>query len=284
MPQMPPMTVTAMPTEVRQESTSTSSGEEWASSCCSTFYELDWVRSLAEDLFHPGGEALTLKTVGAMNLNPGATLIDLGCGTGTSAMLLTQSNGLKVSAVDLSQSNVLRAQERAGSVQPPIDFRAADVHSLPFNDQSFDAALSECTFSLFSDHQSALREVHRVLKPGGQLGVTDMAWGADLPADLAAMLAPWTCLADATDEATAVARFEQGGFRVLEVQDESAGLLDLVVMLKRKLLMLSAGALLGGGTVPDFDLPTVRYWLEQFRAQVDRGAIRYLRFQLVRTD
>lgn len=284
---MPPkhfVALTNMTTDGNHASVRSVPAEDWSASCCTSFYELNWVRSLAEDLFHPGGEALTLKTVGRMNLEPGASLVDLGCGTGSSAMLLAESAGLKVSAVDLSESNIKRARERSDSVHPSINFQTADVHSLPFVDHSFDAALAECTFSLFADPSAALQEVRRVLKVGGQLGVTDMAWGAALPPDLEALLAPWTCLADATNETTAISRFEQGGFTVLEVEDESAGLIDLVLMLKRKLLMLSAGALLGGSTVPDFDLPSVRYWLEQFRAQVDCGAIRYLHFHLVRAD
>ena len=41
-------------------------------SCCSAFYEQDWVRHLAGDIFHPGGPELTKKTIAAMNLHPGA--------------------------------------------------------------------------------------------------------------------------------------------------------------------------------------------------------------------
>ncbi len=78
-------------------------------SCCSAFYELDWVRRLAEDIFHPGGAELTNRTVAAMNLPPGAAVADLGCGTGTTAMMLDRYYGFRVSAVDISAANIERA-------------------------------------------------------------------------------------------------------------------------------------------------------------------------------
>ena len=74
-------------------------------SCCSAFYEQDWVRHLAEDIFHPGGEELTNRTVAAMNLPAGAAIADLGCGTGTTAMMLARYNDFRVSAVDISTAN-----------------------------------------------------------------------------------------------------------------------------------------------------------------------------------
>jgi ubiquinone/menaquinone biosynthesis C-methylase UbiE len=249
--------------------------------CCSAFYEQDWVRLLAQDLFHPGGRELTDRTVDSMALAPSQSLLDLGCGTGTSAIAIAERLGVRVTGVDLSEANVKRARERAVGVHPPIRFEVADVHSLPAEDNQFDAALAECTFSLFADQTLALREVRRVLKPGGQLGVTDMATGVALAPELREVLAPWTCLADAVDEQSYIELFEKSGFAVQQVADESQGLTDLVVSLKRKLLMIAAGSMLAPTGLPEFDLGTVRHWLDVFRREVDRGAIRYLRFQLM---
>ena len=128
-------------------------------SCCSAFYEQDWVRHLAGDIFHPGGPDLTQRTIAAMNLRPGASIADLGCGTGTSALMLADKPGLDVSAIDLSADNIRRAQDRllaeagaAGTVQ----FQQADAHELPFEDGQFDGVLAECTFSLFQRQQAVL--------------------------------------------------------------------------------------------------------------------------------
>lgn len=255
-----------------------------AASCCSTFYELDWVRSLAEDIFHPGGEALTRKTVSAMNLPAGASVADLGCGTGTSAMLLAEEFDLQVSAVDISAANIERAKKRAESFGDRIRFLQADAQSLPFAPQQFDAALAECTFSLFPDQPRALREIHRVLKPDGQLAVTDMATGGRLPDDIAAVLAPWTCLADAVSQDTYVERFEKEGFSVVEISDESAALDHLVLMLKCKLMLLGMGGMMANQAVPDFEPAVIRHWLNRFGEEVATGTIRYQRFQLNRKN
>lgn len=248
-----------------------------AGSCCSAFYEQDWVRLLAEDSFHPGGAELTRRTVAAMTLPPSATLLDLGCGTGTTAALVAAEFGLAVTGVDLSAANVTRAGTRA----PGCHFVQGDVQALPLADASFDGALAECVFSLMPDKAQALREIRRVLVPGGRLGLTDMAIDGSLPEDLAQVVAPWTCLADASDPAAYRALFEDAGFSVDAMADESAGLLDLIGQIKRRLLLVGAGVLLDEGERPPaLDLATLKRWLNRFRDEVKAGTVRYVRFAL----
>lgn len=255
-------------------------------SCCSAFYEQDWVRHLAGDIFHPGGPDLTQKTIAAMKLSPGASIADLGCGTGTSALMLAEDPRLNISAIDLSADNIRRAQDRllteaktAGSVR----FQQADAHELPFEDGQFDGVLAECTFSLFSHQEAVLAEVSRVLKPSGQLGITDMAVGGPLPDDIASIIAPWTCLVDAVDQQAYADRFTAAGFEIKALSDESGGLLSLIGVLKRKLLLMGVGGLLAGGSVPQFDIAEIKYWLDRVTSEVEKGSIRYLRFNLQKT-
>lgn len=252
--------------------------------CCNTFYEQDWVRALANDIFHPGGAALTRRTVAAMGLSPGCRLLDLGSGTGSSAGLLAEEFGLRVTGVDRSPVNVARASIEWAAAAPAVCFTCADAARLPFGDGVFDGALAECTFSLFPDQPAALAELRRVLRPRGPLGVTDMAIGGRLPDDAAEVLAPWTCLADAVDERRYVRVFQAGGFEVRELADESAGLTDLLLQVKRKLLLAGAGQMLGEVIPADLDLGAVRHWLDRFRDLVRDGTIRYLRFQLSRRN
>ena len=252
-------------------------------SCCSAFYEQDWVRQLAGDIFHPGGPDLTKKTITAMNLRPGASIADLGCGTGTSALMLAGDPGLNVSAIDLSADNIKRAQDRLLTETRPsgsVQFQQADAHELPFEDGQFDGVLAECTFSLFAHPEAVLAEVRRVLKPSGRLGITDMAVGGPLPDDIASIVAPWTCLVDAVDQQAYADKFTAAGFELKEFSDESTGLLSLIGVLKRKLLLMGVGGALAGGGVPQFDIAEIKYWLDRLTSEVEKGSIRYLRFNL----
>ena len=251
-----------------------------ALSCCSTFYEQDWVRNLAEDIFHPGGEDLTRRTIAAMDLPAHATMADLGCGTGTTVLMLARDFNLQVSGVDLSAANIERAIERTDTSSIAVRFIQADAQMLPFEENEFDGILAECSFSLFADQAAVLAEIKRVLKPGGKLAITDMAIGGPLPADIAEVISPWTCLVDAMDQQIYAQGFAAAGFEIQVIADESAGLTNLIQLLKRKLLLLGAGGVLAGGSMPTFDLATIKYWLDRFQAEVEKGSIRYLRFNL----
>ena len=249
-------------------------------SCCSAFYEQDWVRHLAGDIFHPGGPDLTRRTIEAMGLQAGASVTDLGCGTGTSALMLAEEHGLNVHAIDLSADNIKRARDRLSSsenVSANVRFQQADAHDLPFKDGQFEAVLAECTFSLFQDQQQVLSEVRRVLKPAGQFGVTDMAVGGPLPGDIASIVAPWTCLVDAVDQKAYSDTFRSAGFDIKEFSDESAGLISLINLSKRKLLLLGVGSVLAGVNVPKFNIAEIKFWLDRVAAEVEKGTIRYLR-------
>ncbi len=251
-----------------------------ALSCCSTFYEQDWVRNLAEDIFHPGGEDLTRRTIAAMYLPAHATMADLGCGTGTTALMLARDFDLQVSGVDLSAANIERAIERTDINNAAVRFIQADAQELPFEDDELDGILTECSFSLFADQAAVLAEIKRVLKPGGSLAITDMAVGGPLPADIAEVISPWTCLVDAKDQQTYAQEFAAAGFAIQIIADESAGLTSLIQLLKRKLLLLGAGSVLAADSMPTFDLATIKYWLDRFQAEVEKGSIRYFRFNL----
>jgi arsenite methyltransferase len=268
--------------------------------CCSGFYEQDWVRAIAEDNFHPGGAELTRKAVNVMNLPDGAHIADLGCGTGTTAIMLAHDYNLNVSAVDRSLANISRACERANQPQPlksvppnrtdastskttQIQFIPADAASLPFDDQSLDGVLAECAFSLFPDKPAVLSEIHRILRPGGQAGITDMAIGGTLPDDIKEVIAPWTCLTDALDATSYRRLFRSAGFTIIDEADESGSLEALIGNLKRKMLMLGAGSMLAGSAVPALDLGTIRGWMDRFSSEVESGVIQYLRFNLLKS-
>ena len=213
-------------------------------SCCSDFYEQNWVRELLEENFHPGGEDLTRRSVNEMGLRENSHVVDLGCGTGSSALMIARELPHRVSGVDPSALNIERARERqqeAGPTVGQLQFLNGDAANLPFRDNELDAILAECSFSLVPDQAAALAEFRRVLRPGGLFAISDMAVRGTLPEDIAQVIAPWTCLVNAHDRAAYQEMFEQNGFELLSFADESDGLNSMISSVKRKLHRLCPG-------------------------------------------
>lgn len=95
-------------------------------------------------------------------------MLDLGCGNGRHAIYFAEQ-GCKASGIDVSQQAIDWAQDWSARKKLDIDFRVADIEHLPYDDETFDVAVSHGVL----DHvpmETAVRaakEVHRVLKPAG---------------------------------------------------------------------------------------------------------------------
>jgi SAM-dependent methyltransferase len=117
-------------------------------------------------------------------VRPGDAALDLGCGAGFDAFVAASAVGPtgRVAGVDLSLEMLAVAESgRAAAGLSNVEFRQADVEALPFPDASFDVALSNGVLNLIPDKPAALREVFRVLRPGGQLQACDMGLVGEEP-------------------------------------------------------------------------------------------------------
>ncbi len=91
-----------------------------------------------------------------------------------------------------------------------------DADALPFDDGSFDAALCECSLSTFSDKERALDELHRVLRAGGRLAISDVTADHDrLPEPLDQAMAQIACVGSAVPERSYEQLLTEAGFEVL---------------------------------------------------------------------
>lgn len=99
--------------------------------------------------------------------HPPGRILDIGCGTGRTSAALAKI-GLAVEAIDYSQPMIERAREKYGNA---ISFHVMDVRNLRFPDASFDYAFFSFNgldyLSSHEERMAALREVYRVLRPGG---------------------------------------------------------------------------------------------------------------------
>jgi SAM-dependent methyltransferase len=109
------------------------------------------------------------RVADAAQIRPGQRVLDVACGTGVLAREVTLRIGSsgRVAGIDPSPGMVAVAKQFA----PAVEWREGVAESLPFPDQSFDAIVSQFGLIFFTDRRQALREMLRVLAPGGRLAV-----------------------------------------------------------------------------------------------------------------
>lgn len=117
----------------------------------------------------------------------GRCVLDSGCGDGDLAVALAAA-GAHVAAVDSDPRVLAAADRRAARAGAAIGLCAADLRALPFADASFDVAIAITVLCLVHPRAEAVRELARVLRPGGRLVVGELnRWS---------VWAAWRCLRD----------------------------------------------------------------------------------------
>lgn len=164
------------------------------------------------------GSPLTSVTVQA-----GETVVDLGSGGGVDVFRASKLVGDKgkVIGLDATPEMIFRARETAKKYDyRNVEFRLGEIEHMPIESNTVDLVISNCVLNLVPDKESAFREIHRVLRPGGRLSVSDMVATREdrkiiNPDEWAA------CIAGAvtSDEYRGV--LERAGFRDIQGSDES---------------------------------------------------------------
>jgi arsenite methyltransferase len=168
--------------------------------CCADVYELPAVRWLLDGQLHPGGRALSLRAAQLAGIGAGSRVADVASGGGATALLLAEQFRAEVVGVERGAEAVARAT--AAAAQRGLDgaarFVAGDAAALPLPDDGMDAVVCECSLCLFDDKPAAVREMARVLRPGGTVVIADVTVqpGGLAPA-LQTAAARVACVADA---------------------------------------------------------------------------------------
>ena len=168
-------------------------------------------------------------------IKEGETVLDLGSGAGLDLILAAEKTGSsgKVIGIDVSEDMIAQARSNCNKHGlQNIELHQGVIEDLPFPDSSIDWVISNCVINLSADKPAVFAEVHRVLKPGGHLMISDM---------IAEALPDWmhlhqdllsACLSGAVSEADYLELAHQAGLTDLKVLDrmtyEDAALKQLI--------------------------------------------------------
>ena len=127
---------------------------------------------------HLGGLGATEELIELCHIGAGKYVLDVGCGAGVTPCFIAKRYGCSVVGVDISGQMIERSKERAQreKVGDRVEFRVADAQDLPFEDDLFDAVITESVTAFPEDKQRAVDEYVRVTKPGGYVGLNESTW------------------------------------------------------------------------------------------------------------
>jgi SAM-dependent methyltransferase len=198
-----------------------------AGCCCSPagcgwgpYYAPEETEGLPRDLLEASlgcGNPITLA-----GLQPGEVVLDLGSGAGLDVLLAARQVGSagRVYGLDMTEEMLALAREhqlRSGVTN--VEFIKGEMENIPLPDNHVDVVISNCVINLAADKSRVLREVFRVLRPGGRLAVSDMMWRREVPPVLRQNVELWvSCVAGAPGEEEYRRLLEEAGFEGIAME------------------------------------------------------------------
>lgn len=132
---------------------------------------------------HPGGFKATNELLDLCHIDSHSKVLEIGSGVGKTSAYLAKNRGCQVVGVDLSEEMIKKATERINheNLTDKVSFVQGDAQNLPFEDNLFDAVISESVTAFPPDKLRALHEYVRVTKPGGYVGLNESTWLKENP-------------------------------------------------------------------------------------------------------
>lgn len=159
-------------------------------------------------------------------IKKGDVVIDLGSGAGNDAFIARAETGEtgKVIGIDFTPAMIEKARANADKLAYyNVEFRQGDIEKMPVTANTADVVVSNCVLNLVPNKDAVIKEILRVLKPGGHFSISDIVLIGDLPDQLrnaAEMYAG--CVAGAIQKEAYIALINSNGFTNVKVQKEKA--------------------------------------------------------------
>jgi ubiquinone/menaquinone biosynthesis C-methylase UbiE len=156
----------------------------------------------------------------------GEICVDLGCGRGNDVLRMAEEVGRegKVYGVDITDTMLDKARRTARKMKiKNVEFIKSDLESLPFEDDTMDLLISNCTINHVGNKDVVWHEIYRILKYGGRFVVSDIYSVEDVPDKYRNNpVAVSECWAGAVTKEVYLSTLNHAGFRSTEILEESA--------------------------------------------------------------
>ena len=157
-------------------------------------------------------------------IKKGDTVVDLGSGAGNDCFIARSETGEsgKVIGIDFTPAMIEKARANAEKLNyNNVEFRQGDIEHMPLNNDVADVVVSNCVLNLVPNKDGVIKEIYRVLKPGGHFSISDIVLKGALPESLqkdAEMYAG--CVAGAIQKEDYLNFIQKTGFSNIVVQKE----------------------------------------------------------------
>ena len=159
-------------------------------------------------------------------IKKGDVVIDLGSGAGNDAFIARHETGEagKVIGIDFTPAMIERARHNA-EVRGfhNVEFRQGDIEKMPVTANTADVIVSNCVLNLVPNKDGVIKEIYRVLKPGGHFSISDIVLEGQLPKEIKEAAEMYAgCVAGAIQKQVYLELIEANGFKKITVQKDKA--------------------------------------------------------------
>jgi arsenite methyltransferase len=156
------------------------------------------------------------------DLNPGETVLDLGSGGGIDVLLSARRVGPTGTAHGLDMTDEMLELARRNAAEAGatnVEFHKGHIEEIPLADASIDVVISNCVINLSADKPSVFAEMHRVLRPGGRIGISDVVAEDHLTPEQRGVVGDWSsCIAGALSRSEYIDGLTAAGFTDVSVE------------------------------------------------------------------